>query len=108
VSRSPARRAENEATFRAANEEIVKSAQTLGVGAVPIPFICECEVEQCRQVVRLTAAQYEQVRRDGRHFFVSPGHQSEHDRVIAEAEQYTTVEKTGEEARLVAEQDPRA
>lgn len=73
----------------------------------PVPFICECEDERCTQIVRLTLAEYEQVRRDAIRFAVSPGHQSEPDRIVAELERYTTIEKTGEEALLVAEQDPR-
>jgi hypothetical protein len=108
VSRSAERRAENEATFRAANEQIEDSAQRMQFPALPIPFICECEDERCTQIVRLTIAEYEHVRRDGKHFFVCPGHESEPDRVVAEADAYTTVEKSGEEGRLVAEQDPRA
>ena len=108
VSRSPARRAANEATFRAANEQIEQSAKDLNLAVLPIPFICECEDERCTQIIRLTLAEYEQVRRDATRFVVSPGHQSEPDRVVAELERYTTIEKTGEEARLVAEQHPRA
>jgi hypothetical protein len=107
VSRSPARRAANEATFRAANEQIEQSAKNLNLSMLPVPFICECEDERCTQIVRLTLTEYEQVRLDPVRFFVSPGHQSEPDRVLAEAETYTTIEKTGEEARLVSEQDPR-
>src|SRR5690242_8063408 len=108
MGRSAARRAANEATFREANESIEDSAQEMALTVRPTPFICECEDERCTNVVRLTVAEYEQVRRDGRHFFVSPGHDSESDRIVAEAETFTTVEKTGEEGRLVAEQDPRA
>lgn len=108
VSRSAERRAENEATFRAANEQIEDSARELDLAALPIPFICECEDERCMHIVRLTVAEYERVRLDGKHFFVRRGHESESDRVVAEAEAYATVEKTGEEGQLVAEQDPRA
>jgi hypothetical protein len=108
MGRSAARRAENEATFRGANESIEESAQSMALTALPIPFICECEDERCIQIVRLTIAEYEDVRRHGRHFLVSPGHHSEPDRVVAEADTHTTVEKTGEEGRLVAAQDPRA
>jgi hypothetical protein len=107
VSRSPARRAANEATFRAANEQIERSAKSLDLGALAVPFICECEDELCRHIVRLELSEYEAVRRDRLHFFVEPGHQSEEDRIVAERERYTIVEKTGEEARLLAEQDPR-
>ena len=99
MSRSPARRAANEATFRTANERIEASARNLDVTALPVPFT---------QIVRLTLAEYEQVRSDARRFFVSPGHQSDPDRVVAEAPGFTTVEKTGDEGTLVAELDPRA
>jgi hypothetical protein len=108
VSRSAERRAENEATFRAANEQIEESAQGMNLAALPIPFIFECEDERCMEIVRLTIAEYERVRRNAKHFFVLPGHESEPDRIVADADAYRTVEKTGEEGRLVAEQDPRA
>jgi hypothetical protein len=108
MGRSASRRAENEATFRAANESIEESAQEMTLTALPIPFICECDDERCTKIVRLTIAEYEQVRRDGRHFVVSPGHHSEPDRIIAQSGAFTTVEKTGEEGRLVEERDPRA
>ena len=75
---------------------------------LPVPFICECEDERCTEIVRLTVAEYEQVRLSPIRFFVSWGHQSQPDRVLAEAETYTTIEKTGEEARLVADRNPRA
>jgi hypothetical protein len=78
------------------------------LAARAIAFICECENERCMQIVRLAMPEYEQVRRNGRHFFVSPGHQVPPDQVVAEANGYTTVRKTAREARLVAEQDPRA
>jgi hypothetical protein len=108
VDRSAERRAENESTFRAANESIEDSAQKANFAPLPIPFICECEEESCTQIVRLTLSEYELVRANSKHFFVSPGHQSDPDLVVAEADGYTTVEKTGEEGRLVAENDPRA
>jgi hypothetical protein len=108
MGRSPARRAANEAMFRAANERIEDSAANLDLTASPIPFICECDDERCTQIIRLSVAEYEQVRSDPRRFFVSPGHQSEPDRVVEEAERFATVEKTGQEGRLVAGQDPRA
>jgi hypothetical protein len=107
MSRSAARRAENESTFRAANESIEHTAQNLNLAPMPIPFICECEDESCTQIVRLTVSEYELVRANSKRFVVSPGHHSDPDRVVAEADGYTTIEKTGEEGRLVADQDPR-
>jgi hypothetical protein len=56
----------------------------------------------------LTLSEYEEVRLGPTRFVVSPGHQSESDRILAETDSYTTIEKTGEEADLVAAQDPRA
>ncbi len=83
-----------------------KSAQYLNLAALPIPFVCECENERSTQVVR-PKARNTSVRRNGTHFFMSLGHQSEPDRVVAKRNAETTVEKTGEEGRLVAERDPR-
>jgi len=110
VERSAARRAKNESIFRDANEAIKQSAQEHGLtdGAAMIPFLCECEEEACTVIVRMTLPEYEQVRGQPRRFLLSPGHESEPDRVISQGERFAVVEKTGEEGRLVAQYDPRS
>jgi hypothetical protein len=59
-------------------------------------------------MVRLTIPDYEAVRGNPRQFIVIPEHDSSPDRVVEEHEGFTVIEKTGEEGRLVEEQDPRA
>jgi hypothetical protein len=108
VGRSPERGAAIASTFREANEGIEDSAEGLGLTASLVPFLCECEEERCMAIVRLALPEYEQVRRRPKRFLVAPGHESGPDRVIAERERFTIVEKTGEEGRLVARHDPRS
>ncbi len=106
--RSASRAAENESTFRAANEQLAKKASEFGLADERTPYICECEEERCTTIVRLTMAEYEEVRSHPRQFVLAPAHQGEDDRIVAEQAGYTIVEKTGEEGRLVEVQDPRS
>jgi Universal stress protein family len=100
------RRAEIESIFRQVNEEIEQCAEEHGLNGGRIPFICECEDERCTAIVPLTPSEYEQVRREPKQFLVKPGHESEPDRVVIEADRFTVVEKTGDEGLLVAPRDP--
>jgi hypothetical protein len=59
-------------------------------------------------IVRLHLSEYERVRSDSRHFLLARGHGSPPDRVIAEREHFTLVEKTGEEGSLVDRANPRS
>jgi hypothetical protein len=56
----------------------------------------------------LMIPEYEAVRSRPAQFVVMPGHESSPDRVVDEREGFTVIEKTGEEAQLVKEQDPRS
>jgi hypothetical protein len=108
VSRSAAQRAENESTFRRANEDLEQKAEALSFGEQPTPYLCECEDPLCTEVVMLARSEYEAVRRDPRRFFIMPGHDAPEDRLVEESDGFSVVEKTGEEGRLVEEQDPRS
>lgn len=68
--------AKNEALFRAANEAIELEAEAMGVGADPVPFVCECPDPSCTETVELTLVEYEEVRTGPARFFVLPGHQA--------------------------------
>jgi hypothetical protein len=59
-------RAVNEATFRDANERIRDVQQELDPPLERVPFLCECDDPSCRDPIRLTAGEYERVRRDAR------------------------------------------
>jgi hypothetical protein len=107
MSRSDAQRAANESTFRRANEGIERKAQDLDLGEQPTPYLCECSQLSCTQVLMLGRSEYEDVRAHSRRFFIVPGHDASEDMVVEEHDGFQVVEKTGEEGRLVEEQDPR-
>lgn len=100
------KRAENEATFRAANERIRAAERELGPPLERVPYLCECDDVACREALALTAAEYERIREDGDTFAVAPGHSSD-GVVIEEHDRYLVVRKPdggGEVARAL---DPR-
>jgi hypothetical protein len=91
-----ARIAKNNQTFRAANEQIKAKSEEYGDPLERIPFLCECALEDCREILRLTPVEYAEVRADPTHFFTVPGH-AEADRpvghVISRQDGYVVVEK---------------
>lgn len=106
ISRDEKKRAENEARFRAANEQIRAAERELDPPLERVPYICECDDVHCREQIRLTSAEYERVRRDGATFAIAPGHPSDGD-PVEEHEEYLVVRKQdggGEVARAL---DPR-
>jgi hypothetical protein len=111
VDERATRVAENQSTFRRANEQIDETAQDLADSLTlqRIPFLCECADARCTKVIQLTLAEYEDVRAGPRRFAVVPGHEvgagDEH--VISQNDRFTTVEKVGEAGRIAAEFDPR-
>ena len=106
-----ARVAENQGTFRRANEEIEAVATDLDDSLTVrlIPFLCECAERRCTRAIRLSVTEYEEIRAGPRRFAVSHGHEGEpeDERIIARNDRFTTVEKVGEAGRLAAEADPR-
>jgi hypothetical protein len=74
--------ARTEALFRDVNERIAESAKRFQ--ADEAEFVCECADPACAERVPATLAQYEEVREDGTHFLVVPGHEDTHmERVVA-------------------------
>ena len=107
MGRSAERAAANEARFRQANEQIHEKVLELGAEGGRAPYLCECEDERCTTIVLLTSKEYDAVRSSPRRFLLAPDHQSPQDRVVAEHDGFTVVDKTGEEGRLVEESAPR-
>ena len=108
MGRSVEQAANNEATFRLANESLEAKAGELGFGEERTPYLCECEDERCTELVQLTRQEYEAVRAHAKRFVMTPGHQEPDDLVFQEEPGYTVIEKHGEEGDLVAEKDPRS
>ena len=103
--------ARNDATFRAANERVNDFASGLDVVEdTPLPFLCECADVRCTEIVRLTAAEYEAIRREPTRFATVPGHEGDEESttVVDENERYAVVEKLGAAAEIAVELDPRA
>jgi hypothetical protein len=107
-SRSTRQAAENEATFRLANEILEQKADELELGGERTPYLCECEDERCMRVIRLSREEYERVRSYPTRFVMVPGHQEAGVRVVQEEAGFTVIEKAGEEGELVARRDPRS
>jgi hypothetical protein len=103
--------AENQATFRRANEQIEDVAQGLGESLTlrMIPFLCECGDARCTKVIHLTLAEYDDIRAGPRRFAITREHEigSEDEHVVARNDRFTTVEKVGEAGRIAADSDPR-
>ena len=106
--------AENQSTFRAANEEIEAAARAMAPDLPRVPFICECPETTCTRITRLRPEEYRAVRSDPTHFVVIPGHEvcevegEQVARVIAREDGYTVMEKigaAGEAARRLAQAD---
>jgi hypothetical protein len=102
---SAERVARNDDIFRQANEQIRLAAGAHKFEA-PIPFLCECADERCTEIVRLTSAEYAEIRSNPRRFLTAPGHHEQgdgHARVVARDEEYETTEKIGEAGEIAEE-----
>ena len=66
----------NESRFRDINERLEADLRSLpDEDREAFPFVCECGLLDCRDVVRLTLAEYEGIRGDPLQFAVLPGHE---------------------------------
>jgi hypothetical protein len=106
ASRDEEKRAEQEAAFRQANEAIRATERELGPPLDRVPYLCECDEVDCREIIRLAAPEYERIREDGATFAIAPGHHSEGD-VIEEHEDYLVVCKPDGGGDVARALDPR-
>jgi hypothetical protein len=99
VSHASAERIQkNNETFREANERISKRAQQLGADLDRIPFICECPVEECVEILHLTPAEYSEIRADPHRYMTANGHESRErpvGEVVERRDGYVVIEKRG-------------
>jgi hypothetical protein len=88
----------NNYTFKDANEQIRAKADEYDVSIERIPFLCECPMPACTEVLRLTLAEYAEVRMNPAHFFTVPGHEEADaavGHVVSRENGYVVVEKDG-------------
>jgi hypothetical protein len=84
--------ARTEAIFREVNEAIAKTAE--GFEAKHAEFVCECADPDCAHRVKATLDDYENVRADGTHFMLVPGHEEPSvERIVRRSGDFNVVEK---------------
>lgn len=108
--RTAERVARNDATFRAANEQISSRAEESGI-TEDVPFLCECADEACTEIVRLSSAEYERIRREPTWFLNARGHNAAGGAWVEVLERhrgYEVVGKVGHAGEVAQELDPRA
>ena len=102
------RLAQNEVLFRSVNERVEAIAAEHGEDDHVYEFYCECSNADCTLLVSATLAEYEAVRQHPSRFLIAPGHSlPEIERIVSEGPRLWVIEKIGDAADYVAEQDPR-
>ena len=101
--------AQNEAAFRAANEQI-DAVNAAGAQLPVFPIVCECGADDCLLVFPVSAGLYRRVRGHPSRFLVKTGHVAEDvESVVEQHDEFEVVEKhPGEPQRLAEQSDPRA
>jgi hypothetical protein len=104
-----ARLAENESRFREINERLERDlADVDDGGGRRLGFVCECAQTGCREVVRLSLAEYEAVRADAMTFAVAAGHQVDDvEDVVSRHEGHWVIRKHEPSRPVVERSDPR-
>jgi hypothetical protein len=100
--------AHTEALFRDVNERIAESAQRFD--AKETEFVCECADAECVERIPAALNEYEEVRADGTHFLLVPGHENTQvERVVKQPRRrFAVVEKfNATVARTVRRLNPR-
>lgn len=86
----------NNERFREANETIRRQADAIGAEMERLPFLCECAVEDCVEVLQLTREEYGAIRDQPTHFLTAVGHEVAERpvaEVVARHDGYVIVEK---------------
>lgn len=102
------RLAKNEALFRDLNERIEQAAGRASSSSDRFGFVCECSNEDCFELAQMTIFEYERLRGNPLRFVVIAGHEMpEIEEIVERQPGYFFVKKTGPEAQIVNETDPR-
>jgi hypothetical protein len=101
--------AENEATFRYANERIRDKAIEVEHAGGFVPFICECADPGCTDLLQMTLGEYEGVRADPHTFTIARGHEAgASERVVGgDGDRFAVVEKRPPGQEITERTDPR-
>jgi hypothetical protein len=96
----------NQALFRDVNARIQKLGTVFEGASGTESYACECADLGCTARIDLSRAEYEDVRRDARRFFVAPS--SDHvfpdvEAIVERGDRYWVVEKLGVAAEVVRE-----
>jgi hypothetical protein len=87
----------NNERFRAANDNIHDRAEKLGADMELLPFLCECPVEDCVEILRLTRDEYESLRDNPDYYMTAVGHEEAEKpvgEVVERHDGYVVIEKT--------------
>jgi hypothetical protein len=100
--------ARTESAFREVNEAIARTADRFE--AEEADFVCECADPDCTHRVTAALEDYEDVRTEGTHFLLAPGHHEPRvERVVERTGEYDVVEKFETTvARIAGRLNPRA
>lgn len=86
----------NNDVFRDANERIRSATERYDHHLERIPFLCECPVEDCTEIIRLTEEEYAAVRANPNRYVTAVGHEDAEKPVgvaVARNDGYVVVEK---------------
>jgi hypothetical protein len=100
---------ENEAAFRAVNEEIEELQRGMAsVSDDRMHIVCECGDLSCVERLAVTVVKYEEVRGDATLFFVAPGHDlPDVEDVVERTEGFHVVRKRAGAGEVAKATDPR-
>jgi hypothetical protein len=102
------RAARNEALFRRVNERVEEVNQAFESILGDSDFFCECADIECMDKIRMSLADYEELRQVSTHFAVKPGHDDpETERVVEQRSGYLIVQKVGHAGKRADDLDPR-
>ena len=92
------KRAQNEAAFREANEDINAIIDGHGADLPAAPVVCECADLACGRLVNVPVSTYREVRKSPRRFLYDAVHDGQTDdetSVLETHDSFLVVEKTG-------------
>jgi hypothetical protein len=100
----------NEALFREVNERLKELGEGFSLVTEEAEFVCECGDSTCVERIRMSLADYEEIRRVPTWFAVLSGHELlEFEKVVDKKDGYLIVEKlSGGPAGIAIKEDPRS